>query len=244
MILFPAIDIMGGRCVRLTRGDLSSPTVYNDDPSDQALKFERLGFEWLHVVDLDAAISGKSVNRDAVDLILARTKLPVQLGGGVRDLEAVEDWLSRGVRRVILGTSAVRSPDFVREACRAFPGRIVVGIDARGGRVATDGWVAVSDIRATDFARKLEGTGVSALVHTDIDRDGSLDGINVEGTLAIARSVSIPVIASGGLSSIDDVRRLLDDDCSILEGAITGRALYDGRLDAQEALALIRKAAC
>ncbi len=243
MILFPAIDLKDGQCVRLVRGDMASATVFGDDPAAQARAFEAAGFEWLHVVDLNGAFAGRSVNGAAVEAILSAVSVPVQLGGGIRDLAGVEAWLDKGVARVILGTAAVRDPDLVMAACRAHPGRIVVGIDARGGRVAVEGWAEASEIEAIELARRFEDAGVAAIIYTDIDRDGVLAGLNLEATLALARAVSIPVIASGGLASLDDVRRLIAPDAWVLAGAVTGRALYDGRLDAGEALKLIRDAA-
>ena len=243
MILFPAIDLKGGECVRLVHGDMARATVFNADPAAQAETFERQGFEYLHVVDLDGAFAGKPVNAGAVEAILARTGLPVQLGGGIRDLRTAEGWLSRGVRRVIIGTAAVRDPDLVREAARLFPGQIAVGIDARDGLVAVEGWAKTAQISASDLGRRFEDAGVAAVVYTDIMRDGALQGLNVEGTVALADAVAIPVIASGGLASLADVERLLRPDCARIAGAITGRALYDGRLDPAEALALIRAAA-
>ena len=242
MILFPAIDLMDGRCVRLTRGDPAAPTVYNDDPVAQARAFQDLGFEWLHVVDLDAALKGSSVNRDAMAAILAAVTIPVQIGGGIRRLEDVDLWLERGAARVILGTVAVNDPDLVKAACRAHPGHIAVGLDAKRGRLATDGWAKLSDLTVVELALRLEDTGVAALIHTDIEKDGTLSGVNVEQTLELARAVSIPVIASGGIASLADVARMLEPDCRILAGAITGRALYDGRLDAATALSMIRDA--
>ena len=236
-ILFPAIDLKGGHCVRLRLGEMDQATTYNEDPADQARAFERQGFEWLHVVDLDGAFAGDSRNGEAVRAILGATSNPVQLGGGIRTLEQIEAWLEAGVRRVILGTIAVRDPDLVREACRRFPDRIVVGIDARGGRVAVEGWAETSDLAATDLAARFADAGVGAIVYTDIDRDGVLTGVNWDGTLALADATPIPVIASGGLASMDDVRRLAGEPS--LEGAITGRALYDGRIDPAEALALL-----
>ncbi|ADZ68451.1 1-(5-phosphoribosyl)-5-[(5-phosphoribosylamino)methylideneamino]imidazole-4-carboxamide isomerase [Polymorphum gilvum] len=241
-ILFPAIDLKDGQCVRLKLGDMAQATVFNDDPAAQAKAFEDQGFEWLHVVDLDGAFAGESRNGAAVDAILTATKNPVQLGGGIRTLAQIEAWLAKGITRVILGTAAVRDPDLVKAACRRFPGRIAVGIDARGGRVAVEGWAETSDLTAIELARRFEDAGVAALVYTDIDRDGVLKGLNIPATLELARAVFIPVIASGGLASIEDVRRLLEPDCAILEGAISGRALYDGRLDPKEAMALIRGA--
>lgn len=240
MILFPAIDLKDGQCVRLKLGDMDQATVFNDDPAAQALSFETQGFEWLHLVDLNGAFAGRPVNKKAVEAILRAVKLPVQLGGGIRSLGQIEAWLDQGIRRVILGTVALRDPALVREACRAFPGRIVVGIDAKGGRVAVEGWAETSDLTATDLARRFADAGVSAIIFTDIDRDGVLKGLNIESTLELARAVPIPVIASGGLASMDDIHRLLQPDCRILEGAISGRALYDGRIDVPEALHLLR----
>lgn len=239
MILFPAIDLKNGQCVRLQQGDMERATVFSDDPAAQALSFEAQGFRWLHVVDLDGAFAGKPMNAGAVDAILARVNFPVQLGGGIRDLATVEGWLGKGIARVIIGTAAVRDPGFVKAAARAHPGRIVVGIDARDGMVAVEGWAETSSLSATELGRRFEDAGVAAIVYTDIARDGMLGGINWDGTIALARAVSIPVIASGGLASIADVKRLMQPDAAILEGAITGRALYDGRLDAAAALELI-----
>ncbi len=245
MILFPAIDLKDGACVRLVEGDITQATVFNRDPAAQARAFTDLGFDWLHVVDLNGAFMGAPVNAGAVESILASVSLPVQLGGGIRDLATVEMWLGKGVARVILGTAAVKNPALVREAAKAFPGRIAVGLDARDGRVAVEGWAAVSELGAVDVARRFEDAGITALIFTDIGRDGRLRGLNMEATLELARAVSIPVIASGGLAGIEDVKRLLEPDASILEGAIAGRALYDGRLDAREALGLVRGiAAC
>ena len=242
MILFPAIDLKDGQCVRLKLGDMEQATVYNTDPAAQAKAFEDQGFEWLHVVDLNGAFAGESVNGAAVDAILKATKNPVQLGGGIRSLEHIARWLDRGLSRVILGTVAVRDPALVIEACRQFPGKIAVGIDSKGGKVAVEGWAEASELGVIELAKKFEGAGVSAIIYTDIDRDGILTGINWESTLALADAVSIPVIASGGLASLDDIRRMLEPDAAKLEGAITGRALYDGRIDPAEALALIRAA--
>ncbi|HHN72604.1 MAG TPA: 1-(5-phosphoribosyl)-5-[(5-phosphoribosylamino)methylideneamino]imidazole-4-carboxamide isomerase, partial [Thermopetrobacter sp.] len=231
MILFPAIDLKDGRCVRLEQGDMERATVFNDDPAAQARRFEEAGFEWLHLVDLNGAFAGRPVNAAAVEGILAAVSIPAQLGGGIRDMATIEHWLAAGIRRVILGTAAVRDPELVRSACRAFPGRVAVGIDARGGRVAVQGWAEGTDLSAVELARRFEDAGVAAIIYTDIERDGVLRGLNVDATLALARAVAIPVIASGGLASLDDIRRLLEPDCAILEGAISGRALYDGRLD-------------
>ncbi|MGI6246387.1 MAG: 1-(5-phosphoribosyl)-5-[(5-phosphoribosylamino)methylideneamino]imidazole-4-carboxamide isomerase [Pseudochelatococcus sp.] len=243
VILFPAIDLKEGRCVRLVQGDMSRATVFNDNPAEQAATFEAQGFSWLHVVDLDGAFAGKPVNAGAVEGILSRLSIPVQLGGGIRNLATVEGWLEKGVARVIIGTAAVRDPDFVREAARRFPGRVAVGIDARDGLVAVEGWAETSELSAQELGRRFEDAGVAAIVYTDIARDGLVQGLNIDGTLALARAVGIPVIASGGLGSIRDIERLLEPDCAILEGAITGRALYDGRLDPREAIALLKKAA-
>lgn len=242
MILFPAIDLKDGQCVRLKLGDMDQATVFNDNPGAQAKVFEDQGFEWLHVVDLNGAFAGRPVNGDAVDSILEHTKNPVQLGGGIRDLAQIETWLTKGIRRVILGTVAVRDPELVKQACRAFPGQISVGIDAKGGYVAVEGWAETSKLTAINLAKKFEDAGVSAIIYTDIDRDGILKGLSFPSTIALAQAVSIPVIASGGLASIADIERLLQPDCAKLEGAITGRALYDGRLDPAEAMELIGKA--
>ncbi|WP_018236139.1 1-(5-phosphoribosyl)-5-[(5-phosphoribosylamino)methylideneamino]imidazole-4-carboxamide isomerase [Ensifer sp. BR816] len=242
MILFPAIDLKDGQCVRLKLGDMDQATVYNPDPAAQARAFEEQGFEWLHVVDLNGAFAGETVNGAAVDAILKATRNPVQLGGGIRTLGHIESWLSRGLKRVILGTVAVRDPALVIEACRRFPGRVAVGIDAKGGKVAVEGWAEASELGVIELAKKFEGAGVSAIIYTDIDRDGILTGINWESTLELANVVSIPVIASGGLASMDDIRRLTAPDAARLEGAISGRALYDGRIDPKEALGLIRAA--
>ena len=240
MILFPAIDLKDGQCVRLKLGDMAQATVFNDDPAAQAASFERQGFEWLHVVDLDGAFAGAPVNRAAVERILATVTVPVQLGGGIRDHATIDAWLDSGVRRVILGTVAVRDPALVREACARYPGRIVVGIDARGGRVAVEGWAETSDLAAVELARRFADCGAAAIVYTDIDRDGVLKGLNVEATVALAHAVPVPVIASGGLASMADIDRLAQPDCAVLEGAITGRALYDGRIDPAAALARLR----
>ncbi|HEX2257302.1 MAG TPA: 1-(5-phosphoribosyl)-5-[(5-phosphoribosylamino)methylideneamino]imidazole-4-carboxamide isomerase [Afifellaceae bacterium] len=244
MILFPAIDLKAGQCVRLFKGAMDRATIYNPDPAAQARAFRDAGFTWLHVVDLDGAFAGESRNGAAVDGILASVGggMRVQLGGGIRSMRDVEAWLEKGVARVILGTAAVRDPELVRGAARAYPGRVAVGIDARGGRVAVEGWAEESDLEAAELARRCADAGVAALIYTDIDRDGALAGINWPATIALAEAVSIPVIASGGLASLDDVRRLTEPDAAILEGAIAGRALYDGRLDARQALALLEAA--
>ncbi|MEP1443992.1 MAG: 1-(5-phosphoribosyl)-5-[(5-phosphoribosylamino)methylideneamino]imidazole-4-carboxamide isomerase [Hyphomicrobiales bacterium] len=240
MILFPAIDLKDGECVRLKLGDMDQATVFNDDPGAQARAFQDQGFEWLHVVDLNGAFAGKPVNGDAVDAILKSTTNPVQLGGGIRDLKQIETWLDKGIKRVILGTVAVRDPELVKEACRLFPDQVAVGIDAKGGYVAVEGWDETSELTTIDLAKKFEDAGVSAIIFTDIDRDGILKGLNFPSTIALGDAVSIPVIASGGLASIDDVKRLMEPDCAKLEGAISGRALYDGRLDPAEAMAVIK----
>lgn len=236
MILFPAIDLKHGQCVRLRQGDMDRATVFNDDPAAQAAAFEAQGFRWLHVVDLDGAFAGKPMNAAAVEAILARVAFPVQLGGGIRDMATLEGWLAKGVRRVIIGTAAVRDPGFVREAAKAFPGQVAVGIDARDGFVAVEGWAATSALAADDLGRRFEDAGVAAIVYTDIARDGMLQGVNWDGTIALANALTIPVIASGGLASMADIERLCAPDAAILEGAITGRALYDGRIDPKTAL--------
>lgn len=240
VILFPAIDLKDGQCVRLKLGEMSEATVFNDDPAAQAQIFESQGFEYLHIVDLNGAFEGRPVNAAAVEAILAAVRMPAQLGGGIRDLKTVEMWLEKGIRRVILGTIAVRDPDLVREACKKFPGRVAVGIDAKGGKVAVEGWAETSELTAIALARRFEDAGVAAIIYTDIERDGILKGLNLPATAELARSVSIPVIASGGLASIDDVKALMQPEYALLEGAITGRALYDGRIDPVEALNLLR----
>ncbi|MBO6724568.1 MAG: 1-(5-phosphoribosyl)-5-[(5-phosphoribosylamino)methylideneamino]imidazole-4-carboxamide isomerase [Rhizobiaceae bacterium] len=242
MILFPAIDLKGGECVRLKLGEMASATVYNPDPAAQAKAFEDQGFEWLHVVDLDGAFAGESRNGAAVEAILAATKNPVQLGGGIRSMAHIEAWLEKGLARVILGTVAVRDPALVKQAAAAFPGKIAVGIDARGGKVAVEGWAEASELEVAELAKRFEGAGVAAIIYTDIDRDGVLTGINWDATIALADTVSIPVIASGGLASLADIVRMTMPDAARLEGAISGRALYDGRIDPAEALAVLRGA--
>jgi phosphoribosylformimino-5-aminoimidazole carboxamide ribotide isomerase len=243
MILFPAIDLKNGEAVRLQQGDMARATVFNRDPAAQALTFERQGFEYLHVVDLDGAFAGKSINGAAVEGIVAAVKTPVQLGGGVRDRATIDNWLGKGVARVIIGTAAVRDPVLVKEAAREHPGRIAVGLDARHGRVAVQGWAETSDLSALDIAQRFEDAGIAAIVYTDIGRDGMLKGLNLDATIALADEVAIPVIASGGLASLDDVRALLAPRAQKLAGAIAGRALYDGRFNAADALALLRAAA-
>jgi phosphoribosylformimino-5-aminoimidazole carboxamide ribotide isomerase len=242
VILFPAIDLKDGQCVRLKLGDMDQATVYNADPAAQAKAFEDQGFEWLHVVDLNGAFAGQSINGAAVEAILKATKNPVQLGGGIRTLDHIESWLAKGLSRVILGTVAVRDPALVIEACKRFPGRVAVGIDAKGGKVAVEGWAEASTLGVIELAKKFEGAGVAAIIYTDIDRDGVLTGINWESTLQLAEAVSIPVIASGGLASIADVVRMTMPDAQKLEGAISGRALYDGRINPAEALKVLRDA--
>lgn len=242
MILFPAIDLKNGQCVRLEQGDMARATVFNLDPAAQAAAFERQGFEYLHVVDLDGAFAGKPVNAQAVEAMLKVVKFPVQLGGGIRDLKTLEAWLAKGITRVIIGTAAVRDPAFVKEAAKKFPGRVAVGLDARDGKVAVEGWAETSMVTALDIAQRFEDAGVAAIIFTDIARDGLLKGLNLDATIALAESISIPVIASGGLASIDDIKALLTPRAKKLEGAISGRALYDGRIDPAEALTLIRNA--
>ena len=243
MILFPAIDLKDGHCVRLVRGDMEQATVFNTDPAAQARTFAQQGFSWIHVVDLNGAFSGLPENGEAVEQILRATPLRIQLGGGIRTLAQVEAWLEKGVARVVLGTVALREPELVREACKKWPGRVAVGIDARAGRVAVEGWAMSSDVTVLALARQFEDSGVAAIIHTDIDRDGAMQGMNVEATVELARAVSIPVIASGGVTSLDDLRRLkwakVQGRASNIEGVITGRALYDGRIDPAKALALL-----
>jgi phosphoribosylformimino-5-aminoimidazole carboxamide ribotide isomerase len=243
LILYPAIDLKNGQCVRLRQGDMGQATVFNDDPAAQAASFEADGFGWLHVVDLDGAFAGKPMNGAAVDAILARVRFPLQLGGGIRDIATVEGWLAKGVARVIIGTAAVRDPSFVKAVARAHPGKVAVGIDARDGMVAVEGWAETSSLSALDLGRRFEDAGVAAIVYTDIARDGMLGGLDLAGTRALAEALSIPVIASGGLASIADIRALLQPVNRVIAGAITGRALYDGRLDAAEALREIAAAA-
>jgi phosphoribosylformimino-5-aminoimidazole carboxamide ribotide isomerase len=242
VILFPAIDLKNGEAVRLQQGDMARATVFNRDPSAQAVAFEAAGFEWLHLVDLDGAFAGKPVNANAVATIVKKVKIPIQLGGGIRNLATVESWLAKGIRRVIIGTAAVRDPEFVRQAAKKFPGRVAVGIDARAGKVAVSGWAEETQLEALELARLFEDIGIAAIVYTDVERDGMLQGLNLDATVALADAVTIPVIASGGFASIDDVRKLLEPRARKLEGAIAGRALYDGRVDAKAALDLIRAA--
>jgi len=242
VILFPAIDLKNGEAVRLEQGDMARATVFNRDPVAQARDFESQGFEWLHLVDLDGAFAGKPVNARAVAAIRKAIKIPMQLGGGIRDLATVDKWLSEGIARVIIGTAAVRDPDFVKAAAKKFPGKIAVGIDARAGKVAVSGWAEETQLEAVELARLFENGGVAAIVYTDVERDGMMQGLNLDATIALAENVSIPVIASGGLASIDDVRALVAPRAKKLAGAIAGRALYDGGLDAKAALAILREA--
>lgn len=243
MILFPAIDLKNGEAVRLQQGDMNRATVFNKDPAAQARDFAAQGFEWLHLVDLDGAFAGKPVNAEAVAAILQSVKMPVQLGGGIRDIATVERWLAAGISRVIIGTAAVRDPAFVKEAAKKFPGKVAVGIDARGGKVAVSGWAEETQMQTAELAKLFEGAGVSAIIYTDVERDGMLQGLNLDSTIALADAVSIPVIASGGLASLDDIRKLIEPRAKKLAGAIAGRALYDGRLDPKSALELLKKAA-
>lgn len=241
MILFPAIDLKDGQAVRLLRGEMDSATVFNDDPAAQARSFAEAGFQWLHLVDLNGAFEGRPVNAAAVEDIVKAVDIPVQLGGGIRDMATVERWLDLGLRRVILGTVAVKNPGLVREACRAFPGQVVLGIDARGGKVAVEGWAEVSELAALDLARSFEDAGAAAIVYTDIDRDGALQGANVAATQALAEALATPVIASGGVASLDDLAALQAVASAGIEGVISGRALYDGRIDPASALALLAR---
>lgn len=239
MILYPAIDLKDGQAVRLVKGEMDQSTVFNDNPAAQALEFVKAGCEWLHLVDLNGAFAGEPINAAPVEEILKQTKVPAQLGGGIRDMATIERWLEKGLQRVILGTVAVENPDLVREAAKAFPGHVAVGIDARDGKVATKGWAEETNVMVTDLAKSFEDAGVSAIIYTDINRDGAMKGPNVEATAALANAVSIPVIASGGVSSLDDLRAL--KACGApLNGAISGRALYDGAIDLQEALAVMQ----
>jgi phosphoribosylformimino-5-aminoimidazole carboxamide ribotide isomerase len=242
VILFPAIDLKNGEAVRLEQGDMKRATVFNRDPASQARAFAEAGFEWLHLVDLDGAFAGRPVNAIAVAAILKAVKIPVQLGGGIRNLATVEAWLSEGVARIIIGTAAVRDPAFVKEAAKKFPGKIAIGIDARAGKVAVSGWVEETLLDVIEVARTFEDAGVAMIVHTDVERDGMMKGLNLDATIALAESVSIPVVASGGLASLEDMRALLQPRAKKLAGAVAGRALYDGRLDAKAALALIKAA--
>ncbi|MBM3506657.1 MAG: 1-(5-phosphoribosyl)-5-[(5-phosphoribosylamino)methylideneamino]imidazole-4-carboxamide isomerase [Alphaproteobacteria bacterium] len=244
MTLFPAIDLKDGHCVRLVRGDMAAATVFNTDPADQARTFAGQGFPWIHVVDLNGAFSGKAVNGAAVESILKTVpQVQIQLGGGIRTQAAIESWLEKGVARVVMGTAALREPELVRDACKRWPGKVAVGVDARAGRVAVEGWAMSSDVTVIALARQFEDSGVAAIIHTDVDRDGAMQGLNVEATMELAKSVSMPIVASGGVSSLDDIRRLkwakVQGRAANLAGVIAGRALYDGRIDPAKALALI-----
>lgn len=239
MIIYPAIDLKNGQCVRLYKGNMNKETIYNDDPSAQALEWARSGFSWVHVVDLDGAVNGAPANHSAVRKIIESIDVPVQLGGGIRTMAQIEKWLAEGVSRVILGTIAVRDPDLVKTACYEFPGQIVVGIDARNGNVAVEGWVEESDMKATELAKVFEDVGVSTIIYTDIDRDGTGEGVNVVSTIALAQSTSIPVIASGGIGSLDDLRLVRDAAQYGVEGVVVGKALYDGRVTPTDALKVI-----
>lgn len=243
MILFPAIDLKDGQCVRLVQGDMDRATVFSDTPAEQAKVFENQGFEWLHLVDLNGAFEGKPVNGDAVEAILKTVSLPAQLGGGIRSMQQIEAWLDKGIARVILGTAALRDPQLVIEACKTWPGKIAVGVDAKDGYVAVEGWAEVSDITALDLAKRFEDAGVAALIYTDISRDGAMQGMNVAGTAELANSVGIPVIASGGVTNLDDLHALKAANAPGIIGVISGRAIYDGRLDPAEALAVLKEAA-
>ncbi len=240
MIIFPAIDLKDGVCVRLKKGEMDQATIFNTDPAAQARDFQAQGFQWLHCVDLNGAFAGKSANTDAIKSIRAAIDLPIQLGGGIRDMKAVEGWIEAGITRVILGTAALTDPQFVKDAARAFPNRIVVGADAKGGKIATQGWADVSDLTPVDLGKRFEDAGVAAILFTDIDGDGLLKGVNVTATAALARALTIPVIASGGVGSIADIDNLLAANEPNIEGVVVGRALYDGRIDVAEALAKTR----
>lgn len=240
MILFPAIDLKDGTCVRLVRGEMDQSTTFNDDPAAQAREFAGAGFEWIHIVDLNGAFAGKPVNADAVAAIVGAVDLPVQLGGGIRSMDTIARWLETGVQRVILGTAALKDPDLVRRACEQYPGRIVVGIDARDGRVAVEGWAETSEVKAPDLALRFENDGVAAIVYTDIDRDGAMQGVNVDATVDLAFSLTTPVIASGGVRGLSDLADLKTNESVGIEGVISGRAIYDGRLDPEEALQLLK----
>jgi phosphoribosylformimino-5-aminoimidazole carboxamide ribotide isomerase len=241
MILFPAIDLKDGHCVRLVRGDMEQAVVFNEDPAAQAKEFENLGFEWLHVVDLNGAFEGKPINAAAVESVLQNIKMPVQLGGGIRNMETIELWLSKGVARVILGTAALQKPDLVKEACKTFPGKIAVGIDAREGYVAVQGWAEATRVKALDLALKFEDCGVAAIIYTDINRDGALQGVNVEATANLAQHLTTPVIASGGVGTMHDLIELKQEEHSGIIGVIAGRAIYDGRIPIADALAMLKK---
>lgn len=240
MILFPAIDLKDGACVRLVKGDMAQATTFNTDPVAQAKEFENLGCEWIHIVDLNGAFEGRPVNDTVVKQIVSDVSLPIQLGGGIRDINLVEAWISLGIKRIVIGTAAVKNPELVNEACRLFPGRVAVGLDAKGGKVAVEGWAEETELTVLEMAKRFEGAGVAAIIFTDIDRDGVMTGPNIAATVALANAISIPVVASGGVSSLDDVQALVDAKCPGIEGVISGRAIYDGRLDVQAAVELLR----
>ncbi len=240
MILFPAIDLKDGKCVRLVRGDMESATVFDLEPAEQATSFVKAGCEWLHLVDLNGAVEGRPVNEQAVRSILAAVKAPAQLGGGIRDMATIERWLGAGIARVILGTVALRQPELVKDACRRFPGKIAVGIDARGGMAAVQGWTETSRVKALDLALRFEDAGVAAIIYTDIERDGAMGGPNVDATVDLAHHLATPVIASGGVSSLDDLRELREHEAAGIVGVICGRALYDGRIDPARAVAVLK----
>jgi phosphoribosylformimino-5-aminoimidazole carboxamide ribotide isomerase len=243
LILYPAIDLKDGACVRLIKGDMDQATVFNTDPAAQAMEFAGQGFSWLHLVDLNGAFEGVPVNAAPVDEILKAIDLPIQLGGGIRDMATAENWIEKGITRIILGTAAVSDPVFVKEAARAFPGQVALGLDAKDGKVAVEGWAEASQLSVIDVARQFEDDGIAAIIYTDISRDGILTGLNIEATIVLAESLEIPVIASGGLASLEDIKALISANCKGLNGAISGRALYDGRIDPAVALALIKEAA-
>ncbi|MBH67225.1 MAG: 1-(5-phosphoribosyl)-5-[(5-phosphoribosylamino)methylideneamino]imidazole-4-carboxamide isomerase [Rhodospirillaceae bacterium] len=240
MILFPAIDLKDGNCVRLLKGNIDEATLFNTSPANQATMFAESGCQWLHVVDLDGALAGASINEEAISSILGRVDVSVQLGGGIRDINSIERWIGRGVSRIILGTAALKNPDLVRESCYLFPGQIAVGVDARKGMVSTEGWVEDSDIRCEELAKRFEDCGVAAIIYTDIDRDGALSGLNIEATIEMARSTAIPIIASGGVSSIHDLRALRKKATPNIIGVVCGRALYDGTLNLEEGLNILK----
>ena len=242
MILFPAIDLKDGKCVRLYKGEMDQATVFNDNPSDQAQKFERAGCEWIHIVDLNGAFAGRPINEEPVDEILKSVTIPIQLGGGIRDIETIENWIKKGVSRIILGTIALRDPSFVIAEAKIFPGKIVVGIDARNGMVAVEGWAKTSDMSAAQLGKKFQDAGVTSIIYTDIDRDGTMNGLNIENTVALSDALSIPVIASGGVASIDDLKILklaAKKTNGTIEGVISGRAIYDGRLNIRDGIAIL-----
>ena len=242
MILFPAIDLKDGKCVRLYKGEMDQATVFNDNPSDQAQKFERAGCEWIHIVDLNGAFAGRPINEEPVDEILKSVTIPIQLGGGIRDIETIENWIKKGVNRIILGTIALRDPSFVIAAAKIFPGKIVVGIDARNGMVAVEGWAKTSDMSAAQLGKKFQDAGVTSIIYTDIDRDGTMNGLNIENTVALSDALSIPVIASGGVASLDDLKILklaAKKTNGTIEGVISGRAIYDGRLNIRDGIAIL-----